>query len=311
MPITSGQPNPIGVAAASGSIAAGAVAAGAVVSGAILAGALADGADVTQGITTDAKSTATDGTSVSIMQVLKEISYMEQNPASRAVTGTFYQGTQPVSLASAQIASGAYATGSIGDGADVTQGAKADAKNTATDSTAITIMQVLKQISYMEQNPASRAVTGTFYQVTQPISEAAPGTRAVTNAGSFAVQVDGTSAFSVDTSVALEASSVSKASAGRLYAITGRIDSTAGTDVYYLLLMDASTLPGDGAVTDLMLPLKINHTTGEDSFFDVDLTGNDVNAGIAAGTGIVWCISTTEFTKTIAGAVASASVLYV
>jgi hypothetical protein len=47
----------------------------------------------------------------------------------------------------------------IADGADVTLGAKADAKNTATDNTAITIMQVLKEISYMEQTPASRAVT--------------------------------------------------------------------------------------------------------------------------------------------------------
>ena len=45
------------------------------------------------------------------MQVAKEISYMEQNPASRAVTGTFYQTTQPVSIASAQIASGAVASG--------------------------------------------------------------------------------------------------------------------------------------------------------------------------------------------------------
>lgn len=48
----------------------------------------------------------------------------------------------------------------VADGADVTLGAKADAKNTATDATAITVMQVLKEISYMEQNPASRAVTG-------------------------------------------------------------------------------------------------------------------------------------------------------
>lgn len=52
----------------------------------------------------------------------------------------------------------------IADGADVTQGSKADAKSTATDTTPITIMQVLKEISFMEQAPASRAVTnaGTF-----------------------------------------------------------------------------------------------------------------------------------------------------
>lgn len=52
---------------------------------------IADGADVAQGTTTDAKSTATDATGVTLMQVFKEISFMEQNPASRAVTnaGTF------------------------------------------------------------------------------------------------------------------------------------------------------------------------------------------------------------------------------
>jgi uncharacterized protein YdaL len=44
----------------------------------------------------------------------------------------------------------------------VTLGAKADARNTATDTTAITIMQVLKEISYMAQNPASVAVTATL-----------------------------------------------------------------------------------------------------------------------------------------------------
>ncbi len=52
---------------------------------------IADGADVAQGTTTDARSTATDATGVTLMQVFKEISFMEQNPASRAVTnaGTF------------------------------------------------------------------------------------------------------------------------------------------------------------------------------------------------------------------------------
>lgn len=87
-----------------------------------------------------------------------------------AVTGTFFQTTQPVSIA---------------DGSEVTLGAKADAKNAATDSTAVSIMSVLKEISSLEQAPASRAVTngGTFaVQVTS-----APST-AVTNAGTFAVQ---------------------------------------------------------------------------------------------------------------------------
>ncbi len=50
------------------------------------------------------------------------------------------------------------------DGANVTLGAKADAKSTATDTTAISVMSVLKQISASVQAPPSQAVTnaGTF-----------------------------------------------------------------------------------------------------------------------------------------------------
>jgi len=75
-------------AIASGAIASGAVASGAVASGAFASGSISDGAIVTLGAKADAKNTATDTTSITAMQVLKEISYMEQNPASRAVTGS-------------------------------------------------------------------------------------------------------------------------------------------------------------------------------------------------------------------------------
>lgn len=47
------------------------------------------------------------------------------------------------------------------DGANTTLGAKADAKSTATDTTAITAMSVLKQISASVQAPPSQAVTNT------------------------------------------------------------------------------------------------------------------------------------------------------
>lgn len=50
-------------------------------------------------------------------------------------------------FASGSVAAGAFASGSIADGAQVTLGAKADAKSPATDTTAITLMQVSKQIS--------------------------------------------------------------------------------------------------------------------------------------------------------------------
>lgn len=59
---------------ASGGIASGAIASGAVASGAFAAGAISDGADVTVGAKTDAKSTATDGTSTSLISIEKQIS---------------------------------------------------------------------------------------------------------------------------------------------------------------------------------------------------------------------------------------------
>lgn len=109
---------------------------------------LADGASVTLGSKADAKSTATDTTSITIMQVLKQISASVQAPPSQAVTNV---GTFAVQASEA-------------DGANVTLGSKADAKSTATDTTSITIMQVLKQISASVQAPPSQAVTnaGTF-----------------------------------------------------------------------------------------------------------------------------------------------------
>lgn len=52
----------------------------------------------------------------------------------------------------------------IADGAAVTLGAKADDKSPATDTTAVSVMSVLKQISASVQAPPSQAVTnaGTF-----------------------------------------------------------------------------------------------------------------------------------------------------
>jgi hypothetical protein len=121
--------------------------------------AIADGAMVTVGSKADAKSTATDTTSVSIMSVLKQISASVQAPPSQAVTNA---GTFAVQAAEA-------------DGANVTLGAKADAKSTATDTTAVSAMSVLKQISASVQAPPSQAVTNAGTFATQSAITAASG----------------------------------------------------------------------------------------------------------------------------------------
>ena len=125
------------------------------------------------------------------------------------------------------------------------------------------------------------------------------------------VALPATTGFSVDQSAALEASSETKASAGRLYKVFGRIDSTLASGTYYIQLLDSAALPADGAVTHLVAPIKIIHVAGTDSFFELDLTGNNSYSGVAATSGIVIVSSSTEFTKTITAASFSASVLFV
>ena len=67
------------------------------------------------------------------------------------------------------------AAATIADGADVTLGAKADAKSTATDTTPISAMSVLKQISASVQAPPSQAVTNVGTFATQSAITAASG----------------------------------------------------------------------------------------------------------------------------------------
>lgn len=112
--------------------------------------------------------------------------------------------------------------------------------------------------------------------------------------------------WAVDASAALEASTITKAAPGVLRMVTGRIDSTHATAVYYWQTYNSTTLPADGAVTLLTAPLKISHTNGTNTNFSIDYTMN----GIWASTGIVQALSTTEFTKTISGAFTSTNTLY-
>lgn len=116
-----------------------------------------------------------------------------------------------------------------------------------------------------------------------------------------------TYAWSVDKSTALEASSITKNAPGTLRKIEGRIDSTAPTATYYFQIINSTTLPANGAVTTVLAPKKIQHTNGADTHFTIDCEDNGVHHSI----GIVQCLSSTEFTKTISGAYLSTNAFYI
>jgi len=106
-----------------------------------------------------------------------------------------------------------------------------------------------------------------------------------------------TGAIVLDVSAALEASTISKATAGRMYSMYGRIDKTAPTADYWIHTVNSATLPADGAVTRLM-SFKKSHVTGTDTPIEADMRV----FGLYGSLGLVTYISTTEFTKTISGA---------
>ena len=81
--------------------------------------------------------------------------YLAGITAADTTTFKILQGTGTPQMTGGGGSGGGGGAVTVADGADVTQGAKADAKSTATDATPVTQMQVLKEMSFMLQSPAS------------------------------------------------------------------------------------------------------------------------------------------------------------
>jgi hypothetical protein len=267
----------------------------------------ADGANVTLGAKADAKSAATDTTSITVMQVLKEISFLLQNtlvvngsgvtqPVSGPLTDTQLRASAvPVSLASvpshAVTNAGTFAVQEA-DGANTVLGSKADAKSTATDTTSITIMQVLKEISAMVQAPPSQAVTNAGTFATQAtlgagsnivgkfgIDQTTPGT---TNAVQAIAGTTGGATPSFLAAAATTNATNVKASAGTVYHISV---SNVNATVYYLRMYNLATAPTCSSATGFVetIPIPAATTGGGREI--------DVTVGQAYGTGIGFCIT--------------------
>jgi hypothetical protein len=154
--------------------------------------------------------------------------------------------THPVPVTVISGGGGGGGAATIADGADVTQGAKADAKSTATDTTAVSIMSVLKEISFMLQNPASISATN----------------------GSIG-------AGTTVASTALEASHVLKAGTGTLVSVSGY---NSKTSAQFIQVHNSTTVPADTAV-----PTAILSVGPQQNFnFDVPLTGMSFSTGIGS-----------------------------
>jgi hypothetical protein len=106
-----------------------------------------------------------------------------------------------------------------------------------------------------------------------------------------------TYAVSKFVSAALATNHVAKATPGMLYSVSGRLDIGAAAATYYLLAMDAAALPANGAVTILWSKKLIMPAVQVDVTFEKDFRG-----GVYGATGLVFALSTTEFTLTISAA---------
>jgi hypothetical protein len=160
----------------------------------------------------------------------------------------------------------------------VTFGAKADNRNAATDTTAITAMAVLKQISYMLQNlvlSAGSAVIGKF-----GIDQTTPGT---TNAVQIIPGVSGGwTPYHLISAASTNATNV-KNSAGQVGPIAvGNVNASPR----YLKLYDKASAPTVGSDTPVWTMIIPGNTAGAGSNISVVcglVFANGISYALTAG----------------------------
>lgn len=184
------------------------------------------------------------------------------------------------------------------DGANVTLGAKADAKSTATDTTAISAMSVLKQISASVQAPPSQAVTnaGTFAvqaaatlaaettKVIGTVNVAASQTIGVTQATAGNLNCTEASASAIKTAVEV----IDNAISGSEMQVDVVAALPAGTNAIGKLAANSGVDIGDVDILSIAAGTNIIGKTGH----DITGIGHGVKVVTTAGTDVALAAST-------------------
>ena len=189
-------------------------------------------------------------------------------PASQAVTGTFFQATQPVSAASLPLPTGAatdaslatvnttlgtpfQAGGSIGNSAFGISGSLPAGSN-ALGSVTVSNFPGTQPISgsvSVSNFPATQAVTGTFFQTTQPVSIATMPTTPVTGTFFQATQPVSAAALPLPTNAAQEAGGNLATLVTNTTSIATSALQTTGNTSLSTIATNTGNIPAKGAAT--------------------------------------------------------------
>jgi hypothetical protein len=116
------------------------------------------------------------------------------------------------------------------------------------------------------------------------------------------VSLEWSKAFTTALSTKLIVSSVP----ARIRSVSGRVDATAPTGVYFIHCWNLVDIPANSVVVSsgnaLIAPVKVNHVLGTDNYFALDFSGT-----VRASAGITVGLSTAEFTQAGAGPYLSAT----
>lgn len=122
-------------------------------------------------------------------------------PGTQAVTGTFFQVTQPVSIAATVTTQGLGIAGTPSGGVASVQGVSGGTAVPISGSVSVSNFPATQAVSGTVGVSGSVAVTGTFFQATQPVSGTTTGNQGVPNtaANGWPVKVtDGTNTLTMD-----------------------------------------------------------------------------------------------------------------